>query len=296
MPGENFDCPVGGCGRTGEYGFVRKDHFREHLREVHAKDVPKINRRSERGLERQGDVGSYNADSKAPSELKAQAENNNEVPKPVGLPKSPPVKLPKTTMLLGNPSNRERLGSLSSQTPYVAEKGLSTASSTKTFIGHGMDEDDKESPSSTKVESVRDVQVAPEPKITDGESISQSVKLGYGHNALNPNQQEPLLSTVSADVERSTMTMTGERGVQDTVEPEKIILEPDNEAQASILDHSVHTMPLTFIAADDGLMSDLSDDGCVSDDGYEHFQDGDDVSLADGPLCFHLVCVCRPSD
>lgn len=196
--------------------------------------------------------------------------------------------------MVGFPSYVERLPSLSSQSPYVAEINLGTANGIRNSISHDMGEDDKASPSSTKVESVRDVQVAPEPRITHGESIPQSVKLGYGHNALNPNQMEPLPST--ADVERATMTMMGERGIQETVEPEKMMLEAGNEARASILDHSVQTMPLTPIAADDGLMSDLSDDGCVSDNGYAHFQDGDDVSLVDGPLCFHLACVCRLSD
>ena len=45
-PGEKFPCPGRGCGRTGEHGFDRKDHLREHLRKVHAKDIPKQNRRS----------------------------------------------------------------------------------------------------------------------------------------------------------------------------------------------------------------------------------------------------------
>ena len=66
-----------------------------------------MSRRSDRQLER--DIESYNADSKTPGELKAQDENNIEVSKPVGLPKSPLVKLPKSTILLGNPSTLERL-------------------------------------------------------------------------------------------------------------------------------------------------------------------------------------------
>ena len=118
-----------------------------------------MSRRSDRQLER--DIESYNGDSKAPSEFKAQDENNNEVPKLVGLPKSPLVKLPKSTILLGNPSNLlERLGSLSSQTPYVAEEGLGTASGIKKSIGHGMDKDDEESPSSTYMKNFEYVQVA----------------------------------------------------------------------------------------------------------------------------------------
>ena len=44
QPGEKFDCPGRGCGRTGEHGFDRKDHLREHLRKVHAKDIPKQGR------------------------------------------------------------------------------------------------------------------------------------------------------------------------------------------------------------------------------------------------------------
>ena len=45
-PGEKFDCTGRGCGRTGEYGFDRKDHLREHLRKVHGNDIPKKTRRS----------------------------------------------------------------------------------------------------------------------------------------------------------------------------------------------------------------------------------------------------------
>ncbi|KAK0517052.1 hypothetical protein JMJ35_000207 [Cladonia borealis] len=46
QPGEKHDCPGRGCGRTGEHGFDRKDHLREHLRKVHAKDIPKQGRSS----------------------------------------------------------------------------------------------------------------------------------------------------------------------------------------------------------------------------------------------------------
>ena len=42
-----IDCPHNWCGRTGAHGFSRKDHFNEHLREVHKQDIPKAsNRRS----------------------------------------------------------------------------------------------------------------------------------------------------------------------------------------------------------------------------------------------------------
>ena len=37
-----FDCPGKGCGRTGEHGFFRKDHLREHLKKVHAKEIPEV--------------------------------------------------------------------------------------------------------------------------------------------------------------------------------------------------------------------------------------------------------------
>jgi hypothetical protein len=40
-----FDCKYSWCGRSAENGFVRKDHYLEHLREMHRKDIPKINRR-----------------------------------------------------------------------------------------------------------------------------------------------------------------------------------------------------------------------------------------------------------
>ena len=46
QPGEKFDCPGRGCGRKGEHGFHRKDHLREHLRKVHAREIPKQGRRS----------------------------------------------------------------------------------------------------------------------------------------------------------------------------------------------------------------------------------------------------------
>lgn len=44
LPVKKFDCTGRGCGRYGEYGFDRKDHLREHLRKVHAKDIPKESR------------------------------------------------------------------------------------------------------------------------------------------------------------------------------------------------------------------------------------------------------------
>ena len=323
-PGEKFDCPARGCGRTGEHGFKRKDHLREHLRKVHAKDIPKQSTsRREPPLHIRND----NDDLEAPSELKAQAETDNKMTPPppmppmepviysnriltpIGWPKSQTImpltfqsttikpsnsqkltiKSPKTPTI-GSPGHREPLPLLSSQSPYLAEINLGTASGIKKSISHDMGKDDKASPSSTSLESVRDVQIAPEPKITHGESISQSVKLGYGHNGLNPKEIERRPSTVSADVERSKLTITGEHGVQDTVEPGKIIPGPDNEARANILDHSVHTMPLTLIDTDDGLQSSLSDHG------YELLHDGDDFNLVDGPLCFHLACVYCPSD
>lgn len=301
-PGRKFDCTGRGCRRTGENGFARKDHLREHLRKVHAKDIPEQNRQIRRGLELLGSFESYNADSKAPSELKAQVGNNNDVPppppmppmvpvkyssrilKPVGSPKSTSVELPKTTTLLDNPSNLERLRSLSFQILYGAEKIPGTASDIKKSISHDVVGDDKEPPSSTSLESVSNVQVARETEILHGKYKSQSVKLDDGPKGLNPNKIERRPSTGSADVKRSTMTITGKRGVQDTVEPEKIVSEPDNEARASKLDNTVHTMPLTLIDANDGLMSSLFDYG------YEPLQDDDDVSSVDGPLCFYLAC------
>ena len=73
-PGEKFDCPGRGCGRTGEHGFDRKDHLREHLRKVHAKDTPKPSRRRR---DPPGDTGRYNANLEAPIKLKAQGEKYN---------------------------------------------------------------------------------------------------------------------------------------------------------------------------------------------------------------------------
>ena len=250
-------------------------------------DIPRQGRGIERGLERLENIGSYNANSKAPSELRASVKNNNEVPtppmkparlssrilKPVGLPESTTVKLPRTSVLLDWQSSLERLPLLRSQIPYAVEKGPGSASSITKSISNDMSEDDKGSPSSTSLPSVRDVQVGPEPRITHGGTISQNVNLGYGHNGLNPNKIERRRSIIFADVEPSTMIITRERGVQDTVEPESIVLKPDNKARASMVDQSDQTMPPTLI------------------DTNNSSQDGDDVSFVDGPLCFHLSCV-----
>ena len=228
--------------------------------------------------------------------------------------------LARDKMLLDNPTSLECFPPLSSHTPYVVETDPHTASSIKNSIRHDMGEDDKEFPSSTSLGSVRDVQdwkqmadrsdsgwnkeftsfkhyhgvIALEPGITHGESTSQSVNPGYGHNGLNPNKIERP-STVSADVEHSKMTITGEHGVQDTIEPEKIISEPDNEARASILDPSAHTWP---------LMSSLSLKWLKWAHwqplkGYNHGSDDlqdDVVSFVNGSLCSHLACIYRLID
>lgn len=260
------------------------DHLREHLRKVHAEDIPKQGRGIERGLERLENIGSYNANSKAPSELKTSVKNNNEVPTPTMESAKYSSRILKPVGLPDNPRSLECLSALSYQTPYVVEKGPGTGSSAKKSISHDMGEDHKESPSSTSLESVGDLQVASEPGTTQGAFISQSVNPGYEHNELNPNKiGRP--SIVFADVEPSTMTITRERGVQDTVEPESIVLEPDNKARASMVDQSVQTMPPTLIDNDNRLLSHLSEDEC------EHSQDGDDVSFVAGPLCFRLACV-----
>jgi len=36
-----FDCPMYRCHRTGEDGFTREDHLKEHLRNYHRKYIPK---------------------------------------------------------------------------------------------------------------------------------------------------------------------------------------------------------------------------------------------------------------
>ena len=196
-----------------------------------------------------------------------------------------PVGLAKSTMLLGNPNDLERLQSLSSQSPYVAKGNPGTASGIKTSISHDMGEDDEVSPSSTDLKSVRNTQVAPDPTITHDGPISQSVKLRYEHDGLNPNKIGQRPSTISADVERSTMTIMGEHGVQDAVKPAKIVSEPDNEARSSILDHSIHTKSFTIIDTDNEHMSG------VSNDESEQAQYSDDGSLVDGPLYLRLPCV-----
>lgn len=48
VPVKKFNCPRMRCGRQGEYGVDRKDHLREHLRKVHARDMPKLPRQSNR--------------------------------------------------------------------------------------------------------------------------------------------------------------------------------------------------------------------------------------------------------
>ena len=219
-------------------GRIREHGFygKDHLHEHFRREHPKDIPKHNRRRDPPGDIGRYNVNLEAPG---------------------------------------ERLRSLSSQSPYVAEKSPGTASGIKKSVSHDMGEVDKESPSSTDLESIRDVQVAPEPKIAHGKSISQSVKPGYEHNGLNPNKTERRSSTISADVERSTMTITGEYGVQDAVKPAKIVLEPDNEALPSILDHPIHTTPLTVMDADDELMSSLYDDRS------EQAQYGDDSSVVD---------------
>ncbi|MCJ1338921.1 hypothetical protein MMC09_004210 [Bachmanniomyces sp. S44760] len=40
-----MDCPHQWCGRQGQHGFTRKDHLRDHLRQVHMKDLPKGRRK-----------------------------------------------------------------------------------------------------------------------------------------------------------------------------------------------------------------------------------------------------------
>ena len=249
-------------------------------------------KQSTRYRDHPGDIGRYNANLEAPSEPNAQGEKCNEMPSPPSMEpvryssrNLKPVGLAKSTMLLGNPNDLERLQSLSSQSPYVAKGNPGTASGMKTSISHDMGEDGEVSPSSTDLKSVRNTQVAPDPKITHDGPISQSVKLRYEHDGLNPNKTGQRLSTTSADVERSTMTIIGEHGVQDAVEPAKIVSEPDNEARPSILDHSIRTTLLTIIDTDNELMSSVSDDGC------EQAQYSDDGSVADGPLYLRLPCV-----
>ena len=49
------DCPHKWCGRTGNHGFSRKDHFKEHLREVHKQDIPKVSNRRNSSEKRSAD-------------------------------------------------------------------------------------------------------------------------------------------------------------------------------------------------------------------------------------------------
>ena len=40
-----YECPFKWCGRVGENAFTRKDHLRDHEREVHMMEVPKVGQR-----------------------------------------------------------------------------------------------------------------------------------------------------------------------------------------------------------------------------------------------------------
>ena len=40
-----FDCPVAGCNRVGRDGLPREDKLRDHLRDRHKIDIPKIEKR-----------------------------------------------------------------------------------------------------------------------------------------------------------------------------------------------------------------------------------------------------------
>ena len=312
---ENFDCPGRGCGRIGKYGFDRKDHLREHLRKWHAKDIPKPSRRKQDSPG--DDVRYYKARLQAPSEHKAQGDELNEIPPPgtrVMLDNQNDLEcedIPKYSRrrrhsseditrynpgliarseLKGQAGNEVNgILSLSSQFPYVAGRGPATASGIERSVSHDLGVVDKESPGPTNLESVKDVQVAPEPRITQSKSTSQSVKLGYEHNilrkGLKPNNIERRPSTISVDVECSTMMITGDNRVQDTVKPAKVVSEPDKEARLSILHHSIHNTPLTVMDADDKPMSSLSDGGS------EQPQLSDDGIVGDGQLCYHLAYV-----
>ena len=314
---EKFDCPAKGCGRTGKHGFDRKDHLREHLRKIHAKDIPQPARRRR---DPPGDIGRNNAekeatskrkaqaehynkiirnggvyhrDTKAPSELKEQGEDYNKMFPNGGVrfhlgseaPNEPKGQIEDhnkmdpngATFLLGNQNDLERPRSLSFQSLYVAEKGPATASGIERSVSHDMGVVDQETPSPTNLESVSEVQVAPDPKITHAKSISQNLN---AHNDLKPNKTERRTSTASADVERSTIMITGAHRDQDAVEPAKVISEPEKEARLSILHHSIHTTPLTVVDALDESMSSLSDGG------FEQPQFSDDGIVGGGQLCF----------
>ena len=46
-PPSKFDCLERGCDRTGYNGFDRGDHFKEHMRKVHARDISKLSLKEE---------------------------------------------------------------------------------------------------------------------------------------------------------------------------------------------------------------------------------------------------------
>ena len=265
----------------------------EDLRKVYLEDTPKaIKGNSGVGQNLPGDTGRCNGKLEAPSQLKAQDRNYKDMP-PLPLLKAEKsisrnqksTKLSKTTVLIGNSSNLEYARFLSSQSRHIAEESPGTASGGKTSVSYIIDEEDKESSRSTDLERVRNVQVAPAPQTIRDKFISQRVKLNYEHNGLNPNNIERLPSAMTADAERSTVTIMGEHGVRDAVKLAKIVSEPDNEARPIIPDHPIHTTPLTVIDADNELMSSLSDDG------IEQAQDSNDGSVVHGKLYFRLAFV-----
>ena len=266
----------------------------QDLRQVYLEYTPKA-MEGNVGVEQNppGDLGRCNGDLEAPSQLKAQdITYKDKPPLPLVKPGENPsrdqksVKLLKTTALIRNASNLGDSQSLTSQCLYIAEETPGTINGRKKLIGHILDEEDEESLRSTDLARSRNVQIAPEPQTIRDAYISQGVKFNCEHNGLKPNNIERLPSTMTADAERSTMMITGERGARDAVETAKIVSEPNNEARTSIPDHLIHTTPLTVMIADDELM------GSLLDDGIQQAQDSNDASVVDGGLYFCLALVC----
>ena len=262
----------------------------EDLRKVYLEYTPKAIKGTFGGTQNPtADIERCKAELEATCQLKAHDRDCKDVPP---LPIVEPVKnssrnwksfeLSRTTVLIGNASNVEYSQPPSSQDLYLAEESPGGASGRKISVSHIIGEEDKEF---SRFTDLVNVQVAPEPQTVRDGSISQGVKLNYEHNDLNPNNMERLPSTITADAERSTMTMTitGKHGVRDAVKPAKTVSEPDNEARPSIPDHLTHTTPLTVMDADDELMNSLSHDG------IEQAQVSNDSSVVDGPLYFVLL-------
>ena len=78
-----IDCHHKWCGRVREYGFTRKDHYREHLREMHGERIPKTPRqKKDKGAcesESSGSPDSSGGPSRSNAQMAADAIQGNTI-------------------------------------------------------------------------------------------------------------------------------------------------------------------------------------------------------------------------